>query len=781
MSAVPTREELLQQAEMARLQAELALAKAEAARLRLEMAEQTATSEPAPTQTAQAQPAPSQPAQVLPTERQSARNTAASAGGVATKNRISAAGVSETRAQSTSATVETRPRSQPAKEQETARQSAPPSAPPPADQRQPPQSDSTAKKTRTNNAARLDSDPRVWRSRQIVHVLGAWTTSMIVHAACLIVLAVTMLPALLKPEPPLLEATQSRPDELVTELLEEDITPATEVTMNTATSAMLPTGHRSAIEGAALTEAVYDREVAESVDGPKVNIGDVSLASVRGRDLVVDVPQGAPGDPQAVVDNYDQAFDRITQEILMMLMKNKVLVAWVFDQSESMKDDQQEIRQRIDRVYEELGLSGAAKGDALMTAVASFGGKWQMHTRKPTYDRDEIRKAIDEVPVDASGLEMMCEAVGSTATALHGVATSGRRQLAMILVTDESGDRKSNVELLEAAIQAAKASRCRVYVLGREAVFGYPFAHMRWSHPTVGTRWLPIDRGPETPYAEQLQTEGFQRRYDAHPSGFGPYEQARLARETGGIFFMLPSLETSLVRGEKRRYELEAMRPYLPDLSARMEYAHDRDNTPLHATLWKVISDLNPYDPAKAKVIDLRLQFSPSMEPFSKQVGEEQAKAKMYVTYLHEAEQALSALGKDRQRETYPRWQANYDLIYAQVLAYKVRVYEYGAYLEEFKKKPKEVPLTKKPNLKLAHWDIRHREKTITGDLTKEYIERSRTMFKQVIEQHAGTPWAARAEFELKRGFGIELVEVYRGPPSNKPKPKGPPVKIPKL
>jgi hypothetical protein len=603
---------------------------------------------------------------------------------------------------------------------------------------------------------------------------------MILHAVGLILLAITMLPVMLKPEPAQLEALLDRPQEQITEILEESLKPATEVTFNTSGSTLLPQGHNSTIDGAA-SEPVFDRQVSESTDAVKVNVGDVSVWSVKGSDMIVDVPDTAPGDPQAVVDNYDQAFDRITQELILMLLKGKVQVAWVFDQSESMKDDQQEIRDRIERVYQELGLVDAAKGDALMSAVFSYGQKWMMHTRKPTNNVEQIREAINSVPIDESGLEMMCEAVGQSCAALRSAATSGRRQLAMILVTDESGDQKTNVALLEAALQEAKQTRCRIYVLGREAVFGYPYAHMRWRHPNGGVHWLPIDRGPETAFVEQLQTEGFQRRYDAHPSGFGPFEQARLCRETGGIFFMLPSLESDLVRGEKRRYELEAMRPYLPDLAARDEYAHERDSSVLRSTLWKVIADLNPYDPVKAKVIDLRLHFSPDPAAFVKQVQDEQEKARLYTTYLHEAEQALDKLRKERDRDIYPRWRANYDLIFAQVLAYKVRVYEYGAYLEEFKKNPKKVPLKKDPNLTLAYWAIRHRSETITGEQTKGYIDRSKELFARVMEEHAGTPWAARAQWELKRGFGIDLQEVYHGPPSPRKPSTGPPVKIPKL
>ena len=57
--------------------------------------------------------------------------------------------------------------------------------------------------------------------------------------------------------------------------------------------------------------------------------------------------------------------------------------------------------------------------------------------------------------------------------------------MALVLVTDESGDRDNNARYLEAAIAEAKAAKCRVYALGREAVFGYPYAYMRWKHPAT--------------------------------------------------------------------------------------------------------------------------------------------------------------------------------------------------------------------------------------------------------------------------------------------------------
>jgi hypothetical protein len=50
-------------------------------------------------------------------------------------------------------------------------------------------------------------------------------------------------------------------------------------------------------------------------------------------------------------------------------------------------------------------------------------------------------------------------------------------------------------------------------------------------------------------------------------------------------------------------------------------------------------------------------------------------------------------------------------------------------------------------------------------------------MFQEVIANHPSTPWAARAEFELKRGFGCELIPDYDGP---HPTPTGPIIPVPK-
>ncbi len=582
----------------------------------------------------------------------------------------------------------------------------------------------------------------------VLAVLGWWAVPQIIHKG---------LPAIIA------EALNEPEEELVTVKLDSQIEPAEELSFSVAASEAL------GVEGGGtphVTEPVVASALVDRVpEGPRATL-DQWLTVFPGsgeNEMFKRMLEGAPGRHRAVVDGYDTALDRITQEILRMLEKSNVLVIWCFDESKSMKDDQSEIRERIDRVYTELGLSDTAAGEALLTAIVSYGRDFHVHTAKPTYDIGQIRAAIDQIPVDETGMEFMCQAVGRSIAQYKYFARKGKRQMALILVSDESGEPSNNFQYLEAMVQEARSTRCKVYVLGREAVFGYPYAHVHWVHPqTKHHHWLPVNRGPETAFVEQLQTDGFARRQDAYPSGFGSYGQSRMARQTGGIFFLLPSLESNVVRDEKtREYEMKAMRGYYPDLRARQEIVTDRGRSKLRMAIWKIVSDLNPYRPEVQKVTEMRVRFSPDYKTFVNQVAEEEQKAAVYLQYLDEAVKVLERMKPSREQEQSPRWQANYDLILAQLMAYKVRIYEYGAYLDTFVKNPKQVPLHKPPDLNLEYWKITTCEEMLTKEVTGEYLERANTLLAECAKNHVGTPWAARANWERKRGYGVTLEPVY--------------------
>lgn len=620
-------------------------------------------------------------------------------------------------------------------------------------------------------------------SPRVVNLMASCGVSLVVHFVLVLALGLMTLAPVIKQKVTVIESSVTeRPLEEVVQRLEQPkLQPSTELNpMSTQAAAASVQGVQGAIAAVTAPPKLNTR-VSENITTVRVDVGAVNVFTTAGAQFASAVPNGTMGEAMAAADGYGEAMDILTREILNRLARGKVLVVWLFDQSLSMKDDQQEIRDRIELVYKELDLSVSVKDDALLTGVVSYGKGFAVHTPKPTNLIDEIKTAIDAVPVDESGEEMMCSAVGQSVVTFRPMLSAGR-QMMVVLCTDESGNQQDNIRSLEPCIQVCKEARAAVYCIGREAVFSYPYAHMNWpvTVPAVGggtiTRnfVVQVDRGPESPYVELLQTEGFNIRHDAHPSGFGPYEQVRVCRETGGMFLMLPTPEARVFRRDLTKFEFEQMRPYLPDLRSREDYAHDRDYSPLRSLIWKVINDLNPYKPEIARYINLRQSFSPDPGRRASEIDTELNKAKTYIEYLNAAEQAMRDSARNRDREKSPRWRAHYDLILAQIVAYRARVYEYGIYLQAFKTQPKPFdPPT--PKRVLDYWDLQERGKTLGAEKTQPDIDEATRLFQLVIKEYPGTPWATRAAYELSRGWGVDLVAHYRNPnPPPQPRPAKP-------
>lgn len=637
--------------------------------------------------------------------------------------------------------------------------------------------DSNAPDSTTHDSALHDDAPLLRRS--LIWSIAAGSSSMVVHLALLLVLGLIVNSFPAKPTMPDLGGTiePEREQIEITQKLETPIDPAK--TLNTSD----PSNHTmrreapgSGIDKALATAVSNPTLKAKAADLPSRITFEPGVANVftsSGSKLSENLPPGVMGAIEGAKD-YEQAMDRITQEILNKLAKKKVLLVWIFDQSDSMTDDREEITLRIDRVYQELGLASASKNNALLTAVTSYGDDFSVLTPQPTSKPDEIIGAIKAVPVDPSGEERMCRAVTASIAQYQRFAESQDRQMMCVLVTDESGDPTSNFADLEQTIQTAVAARAPIYVLGREAVFGYPYAHIRWTDPdTSYTAWIRIDRGPESPYPEQLQVDGFHRRFDAHPSGFGPYEQSRMARQTGGVFFMLPSPEANLVGRDTRNYDPDTMRAYLPDLSSRDAYAAERDKYPMRAMLWKVISDLNPYDKRLEQHVQVRLHDWPiDRAAYAREAEAQIKKAQLLIQYYAQAQQALETVGKHRDRDPSVRWRANYDLAHAQTIAYQARLHDYVAYVGAFVKTPKAIKNELGPSRPTNEWNAALIQRTLVDDPKVAALrDRSTALYRQLAKDYPGTPWSARAELELARPFGLEFREAHEVPRGNGGRP----------
>jgi len=577
------------------------------------------------------------------------------------------------------------------------------------------------------------------------------------------------------------------------ELPQEEIT--REVALDTApaqTLNVIAGGTPSTVVGASAQAAATPVNVQKAAVMKEVNIrpvtADVALPSdeMLGQDLGEGEIVGEVG---SIVEGYGAAMGIVTQEIIRMMRQQKVTVVWLFDESGSLEDDRKEIRENYLRVLDELKVATTKdeelrKGsDQLLTVVASYGQGIHEHTPRPTSDLDMIKAAIDKVPVDQSGQENMCQSIATVIKKYKQTAIRGKRKLAVIVVSDESGD---DGDFVEEAISESRAAKAPIYFLGRESMFGFPYAHQRWvDEPTKEEFWIRIRRGPETPYPECLQWNGLHSRWDTQSAGFGPYEQVRMARESGGIFFVLPGEETTLTgegANDRRKYDFLSMREYQPNLVSRPEYVRDRSTSEFRETIWSVISTLNPNgDKLLFQTSDPELNIQTELFPLDVENFRTNALAQVVkaARAMQRVEQAIALLENVkplRASEATQRWRAGYDLALAQLYIFRLRLYQYLLAMDQH---ANHMPQPKTPMAN--RWDLRWNPQTIVPDEAQfsrlktafgmtqardEYLEMVKTeeaasveRMKAVTVDHPGTPWARRAQTELDMGFGFAFVD----------------------
>lgn len=624
---------------------------------------------------------------------------------------------------------------------------------------------------------------------------SAFGISLGVHFAILLALAMIQMGLIPTQEEIAIETVID--EERVQEEFTKELETETEIseTMNTMSSSMVSTKFGSASSSPAAQVKI---DTSESLTDPKIRVrvgkitvpGNTSLGEELGEGQI----QGEIGAPVA---NYGAALSRITQEIIRLMRQQKVLVIWLFDESHSMKDDQAEIAQKFHKVYEELQIvqkkdEQFKKGkEILLTSILSYGEGIHELTSKPTADIDEIRAAIGKIPIDESGKENMCLAIREALKAYRKLAIRQKRKIALVVISDESGD---DGLLLEDAINEIKRAQAPVYLLGRESIFGYPYARIKWKDPIYGlNHWLRINRGPETAYPECLQWDGLRSRYDSFSAGFGPYEQVRLAKESGGIFFVLPGEEENLTgpgAHEQRKFDFLDMKPYQPLLLSRPEYASEVIKSDFRKIIWDVIVTFNPNKNEHLPILNSQfdrelnireIHYSTNMDVFRRQSKISGQRAARAMGKLNVAIPMLEKLKPLRASEASQRWRANFDLTLAQLMSYRIRLFQVLLAIDNHINNP-----PKLSNPKNNVWNLRRVPKMLVPDdaqfarvkvyfnvtsTREQYLamlevrrKEAQDLYAYVMTEHPRTPWSRRAQYELNRGFGMLFYDGFRDP-----------------
>jgi hypothetical protein len=462
------------------------------------------------------------------------------------------------------------------------------------------------------------------------------------------------------------------------------------------------------------------------------------------------------GDPLFDVAEIGAALDQLAREILRHLKDHKLTVVWLFDESTSMEDDQRSILEKFDRVSSELKKHidpDKKAAGALSHAIVGFGRGIDYALKKPTPQIEEIGSAIKKLRVDMSGIENTMGAIRETVDAYAGIIGKDRKML-LVLVTDESGDDGADVE---EALQALKKHKVPLYVIGRQSLFGYPFAHHRYVDPLTKDVYHPlICRGPETADVEIYQWDGLYERWDEQPSGFAPWELARLTRGSGGIYFLLPSEEFMRIRQREQAYSIVQLKEYMPEYDGRQTYIQKRTQSDLRRSLYQIVTDTRDFR--------YRRDFPIDPGELAQAAAPEADQATLRLNVLLELQARLEALAKQRQHEKERRWLAHYDLILAQTVAFQVKAYEYRALMRKIAAQPPRPSKQPTPDLSIT-FVVDHAQKPLAppAETAKKYAE-ARRLLKDVIANHPRTPWADLAQDTLDRGFSVVLNEWHHNP-----------------
>ena len=462
------------------------------------------------------------------------------------------------------------------------------------------------------------------------------------------------------------------------------------------------------------------------------------------------------GDPVFDVQEIGVALDQLAREILRHLKDHKLTVVWLFDESISMQDDQRTILEKFDRVSFELNKNiepGKKTSGALNHAIVGFGQSIDFVLKKPTLEIDEIGRAIKKLRTDMSGVENTMQAITQTIDAYAGLIGKDRKML-LILVTDESGDDGADVE---EARQALKKFKVPLYVIGRQSLFGYQFAHHRYVDPVTKDVYHPvINRGPETADVEIYQWDGLYDRWDEQPSGFAPWELARLTKDSGGIYFLLPSEEFMRVRQREQAYSIVQLKEYMPEYDNRMVYVQNRTSKELRRSLYQIITE--------TKGFIYRRDFPIDPSELAQAAEQEGNKATAKLDLLLKVQDHLEKLKKLRDHELEKRWQAHYDLMLAQTVAFQIKAFEYRALMAQIIQKPPMPSKLPTPDLTITFVVDHANEPLAAKNLTaKKYVEAKR-LLEDVIAKHPKTPWADLAQDTLDRGFSVKLNEWHHNP-----------------
>jgi|688.fasta_scaffold06564_1 hypothetical protein len=594
----------------------------------------------------------------------------------------------------------------------------------------------------------------------------AWAVSLLIHVVALLGLALIGIQKIDLPSSAITIVAEVEP-------IEEDLLIAPEMVVAAEESSPAASDAQNLEVAMAVASEISDDpvvtvDVAEAFEG-EIAIDPLDLPPT-GADLGAFLQTGriGEGDTGVGIAGTGGAVDRLTVEIAASLQQRTTVVCWVFDQSVSLAGQRREIAERLDRVFEELGLAAReSHGHELLNLVFAYGQKVNPVVTQPTQETAPVVSAIDSILVDESGVEMTFTAIAEAAKKAKQVRISpSKRNVMIIAFTDEVGDDQQYADQVAAF---CRTQAMRVYVVGVPAPFGMREVRIKFKEfdPKYDNdvQWAAVEQGPESLYPEMVRVRSGREADEPIDSGFGPFSLSKLCAETGGIYFCVHANRNAAGRVADREvadmasglryfFDSEVMRAYRPDYQSAAKI----DQLLAGNRAMKALVEA-------ARSSEIAPMVSPLLEfprrddgALAQLLGDAQKKAAVLQPKIDALYGLLAAGLSDRDKVEEKRWQAGYDLALGRVLALKIRTDAYNIMLAQAKAGMK----FKDP--KNDTWRLEVDDDiSAVGSQTEKLALQARMLLKRVVDEHPGTPWAHYAAAELRQPLGYRWEEAHTG------------------
>ena len=448
------------------------------------------------------------------------------------------------------------------------------------------------------------------------------------------------------------------------------------------------------------------------------------------------------------------------------------LVVWIIDRTPSSQKIVTQAAAAVKEFYDSPDVRqwSLSSEDPLLSAVISYDETAEFLLDPPTGDWQKVKATIDGIQPSSSGRENTFAAIQQALDKYLTFRTDQRREVLLVVLTDEAGD---DPQLVDDLVETTRKNALPVYVLGSPAPWGQvnPFAANPKAIDTAKMDDTAPVHGPESLFSERVDIQGwaasygygYQQRPDFAliDSGFGPFALERLCRASRGQFLVIrPEASSSpySYRGETYKYwpsgnevrfEVESIGRYAPDYVSEVEYqrllTENKARQALHeaAKLPKLLVEDYP-----------SLTFPKGNEAQNaRNITTAQQFAAKYTPPIDRLYNVLAPGEADREKLTAARWQAQFDLAMGQVLALKTRLDGYNSMLAALKRG------RTFQNPSSTTWNLEAADEYETESTIRKMAERAKTYLDRVVKEHPGTPWAKIAEEELKNPLGWKWSE----------------------